>query len=189
MVSGVATKIETGAGLGGGAAAGGVPNGADKVALVAQTAGVIERGAKAAAAKLFCPARPPAKKQHRKKGLAIAALEADHFFAKGDWNEIEKFATCRLPMYSVAWSTLKGYESCRKHWVAFQYHAQLPIFFEVDTAAKRKRTPGWLLSFVAFLAFGVKYRASTIKKCLMATRFRHLAHDLDNPVEKCPRVW
>ena len=128
-------------------------------------------------------------KQHRKKGPAIAALEADGLFAKGDWNEIEKFATCRLPMYSVAWATLKGYESCWKHWVAFQYHAQLPIFLEVDTAAKRKRTSGWLLSFVALLAFGVHYRASTIKKCLMAIRFHHLAHDLDNPIEKFPRMW
>ena len=187
--SGMATKSETGGGLGGGAAAGGVPDGADGIALGAQTAGVIARGAKAAAAKPFGPVRPPTKKQHRKKGLAIAALEADDLFAKGDWNEIEKFATCRLPMYSVAWSTLKGYESCWKHWVAFQYHAQLPIFLEVDTAAKRKRTSGWLLSFVALLAFGVNYRASTIKKCLMAIRFHHLAHDLDNPVEKCPRVW
>ena len=60
-----------------------------KVALVAQTAGVIARGAKAAAARLFGPVRPPAKKPHRKKGLEIAALEADDLFAKGNWSEIE----------------------------------------------------------------------------------------------------
>ena len=88
--------------------AGGVPDGADVIALGAQTTGVIARGAKAAVAKPFGPARPPIKKKHRKKGLAIAALEADDLFAKGDWNEIENFATCRLPMYSVAWATLTG---------------------------------------------------------------------------------
>ena len=110
-------------------------------------------------------------------------------FARGDWAEIERFATCRLPMFSVAWSTLKGYESCWKHWCAFQYHARLPIFLDVETAAKRKRSSTWLLSFVALLAFGAKYKASTIKKCLMAIRFFHLAHDLDNPIAKCPRVW
>ena len=141
---GKATTSEAGVGLGGGAVAGGVRDGAEVIALGAQTAGVIARGAKAAAAKPFGPVRPPTKKQHRKKGLAIAALEADDLFAKGDWNEIEKFATCRLPMYSVAWSTLKGYEGCWKHWIAFQYHVQLPIFLKVDTAAKRKRTSGWL---------------------------------------------
>ena len=64
--------------------AGGVPDGADVIALGAQTTGVIARGAKAAVAKPFGPARPPTKKQHRKKGLAIAALEADDLFAKGD---------------------------------------------------------------------------------------------------------
>ena len=149
----------------------------------------LEAASRRAVDKALGPVRPPTKKQHRKKGLAIAALEADDLFARGDWNEIEKFATCRLPMYSVAWSTLKGYESSWKHWVAFQYHAQLPIFLEVDTVAKRKRSSGWLLSFVALLAFGAHYRASTIKKCLMAIRFFHLAHDNDNPVEKCPRVW
>ena len=116
----MATKSETGGRLVVGAAAGGVPDGTDGIALGAQTAAVIARGAKAAAAKLFGPVRPPTKKQHRKKGLAIAALEADDLFAKGNWKKIEKFATCRLPMYSVAWSTLKRYESCWKHWVAFQ---------------------------------------------------------------------
>ena len=65
---GKATKSEAGVGLGGGAVAGGVPDGADVIALGAQTAGVIARGAKAAAAKPFGPVRPPTKKQHRKKG-------------------------------------------------------------------------------------------------------------------------
>jgi site-specific DNA-cytosine methylase/integrase len=141
------------------------------------------------ARKVSGPARPPVRKQKRKMGLAIASLEVDDMFARGDWAEIERFATCRLPMFSVAWSTLKGYESCWKHWCAFQYHARLPIFLDVETAAKRKRSSTWLLSFVALLAFGAKYKASTIKKCLMAIRFFHLAHDLDNPIAKCPRVW
>ena len=61
------------------------------------------------------PVRPPAAKQKRKKGAAIAALEGRDLFRKGDWSAIERFATVRLPMYSVAWSTLKGYESCWKH--------------------------------------------------------------------------
>ena len=137
----------------------------------------------------YGPTRPPAVKQKRKLGLAIATLELDDMFARGDWAEIERFATQRLPMFSVAWTTLKNYESCWKHWVAFQYHARLPILLEVDTALKRKRASCWLLSFVALLGFGAKYRSQTIKKCLMAIRFFHLAHDLDNPVEKCPRVW
>ena len=46
-----------------------------------------------------------------------------------------------------------------------------------------------MLSFVALLAYGVGYAPSTIKKCLMAIRFFHLAHDYENPLEKCPRVW
>ena len=95
-------------------------------------------------------------------GLAIASLEVDGMFARGDWAEIERFATCRLPMFSVAWSTLKGYESCWKHWCAFQYYARLPIFLDVETVAKRKRASTWLLSFVALLAFGAKYKAATI---------------------------
>ena len=93
-------------------------------------------------------------------------------------------------MHSVAWSTLKGYESCWKHWVAFQYFARLPIFVEeVDTASKRRIVSSWLLTFVAVLAYGACYKASTVKKCLMAIRFFHLAHDYETLVEKLPRVW
>ena len=133
--------------------------------------------------------RPPAAKQKRKKGAAIAALEGRDLFRNGDWSAIERFATVKLPMYSVAWATLKGYESCWKHWVAFQYFARLPMFVEVDTASKRRQVSSWLLTFVALLAYGSCYKASTIKKCLMAIRFFHLAHDHENPVEKLPRVW
>ena len=92
-------------------------------------------------------------------------------------------------MYSVAWSTLKGYESFWKHWVAFQYFARLPMFVEVDTASKRQMVSSWLLTFVALLAYGACYKAATVKKCLMTIRFFHLAHDYDNPVGKLPRVW
>ena len=46
-----------------------------------------------------------------------------------------------------------------------------------------------MLSFVALLAYAAGYKASTIKKCLMAIRFFHLAHEHDNPLEKLPRVW
>jgi len=45
------------------------------------------------------------------------------------------------------------------------------------------------MSFVALLAYGARYRASTIKGCLMAIRFFHLAHDYENPLDKLPRVW
>jgi len=117
------------------------------------------------------PVRPPATKQKRKKGAAIAALEGRDLFRNGDWSAIERFATVRLPMYSVAWSTLKGYESCWKHWVAFQYFARLLMFVKVDTASKRRMVPSWLLTFVALLAYGACYKASTVKKCLMAIRF------------------
>lgn len=147
----------------------------------------------------FGPERPPARgrvvshhkarKTQRNRGLAIAALEGADLFRKGDWQNIEKFATMKLPMYSVAWSTLKGYESCWKHWISFQYYARLDIFVEVSTPAQRRRSAGWLLCFVALLAYGCGYKASTIKKCLMAVRFFHLAHEYDNPIERLPRVW
>ena len=121
--------------------------------------------------KVFGPMRPPAAKQKRKKGAAIAALEGRDLFRNGDWSAIERFATVKLPMYSVAWATLKGYESCWKHWVSFQYYAQLGIFVEVSSPATRRRTATWMLSFVALLAYAAGYKASTIKKCLMAISF------------------
>ena len=137
------------------------------------------------------PVRPPPKKKSRprKKGLALLPLEGADLFRKGDWNNIEAFASTRMPMFSVAWATLKGYESCWKHWVSFQYYAQLDIFVEVASPATRRRTATWMLSFVALLAYAAGYKASTIKKCLMAIRFFHLAHEYDNPLEKLPRVW
>ena len=92
--------------------------------------------------KALGPAWPPVRKQKRKTGLAIASLEVDDMFARGDWAGTERFETCRLPMFSVAWSTLKEYESFWKHWCAFQYYARLPIFLEVESAAKRKRSSG-----------------------------------------------
>ena len=67
--------------------------------------------------------------------------------------------------------TLKGCESCWKHWVAFQYFARLPMFVEVGTASKRRMVSSWLLTFVALLAYGSCYKAATVKKCLMAIRF------------------
>ena len=45
------------------------------------------------------PVRPPATKQKRKKGAALAALEGRDLFRNGDWSAIERFATVRLPMY------------------------------------------------------------------------------------------
>jgi hypothetical protein len=58
-----------------------------------------------------------------------------------------------MPMFSVAWSTSKGYESCWRHWVSFQYYAQLDVFVDCSTAAARRRSGGWLLTFVALLAY------------------------------------
>ena len=45
------------------------------------------------------------------------------------------------------------------------------------------------MTYIALLAYGARYRASTIKGCLMAIRFFHLAHDYENPLDKLPRVW
>ena len=45
------------------------------------------------------------------------------------------------------------------------------------------------MTFVALLAHGARFRASTTKDCLMAIRFFHLAHDYENPLDKLPRVW
>ena len=130
--------------------------------------------------KPFGPERPPAKgrvvshrkarKTQRNRGLAITALEGADLFRKGDWHTIEKFATMKLPMYSVAWAALKGYESCWKHWISFQCYARLDIFVEVSAPSQRRRSAGWLLCFVALLAYGCGYQASTTKKCLMAVR-------------------
>ena len=92
-------------------------------------------------------------------------------------------------MFSVAFSTLNGYESAWKHWDSFQYYAQLDIFLGCSSAASKRRASTWLLCFVALLAYACGYKASTIKKCLMAIRFFHLAHEYDNPLEKLPRVW
>ena len=78
---------------------------------------------------------PPKKSRPRKKGLALLPLEGADVFRQGDWNNIEAFASTRMPMFSVAWATLKGYESCWKHWVSFQYYAQLDIFVEVSSPA------------------------------------------------------
>ena len=147
--------------------------------------------AKVRTAKNFGPLRPKklpvkGKRQH---GIAVASLEMQKLFAQGDWDAIADYATYRLPMYSVAWSTLKGYESSWKHWVSFQYRAQLPIFLRTSNAFERSLCSKWLLSFIALLAFAVGFKPSTIKKCLMAIRFFHLAHDYENPLEKCPRVW
>ena len=93
------------------------------------------------------------------------------------------------PMHSVAWAALMGYESAWRHWVYFQYHAHLGIFVEVVTPTQRHVAATWLLSLMALLAYAAGYNASTIKKCLMAIRFFHLAHEYDNPLEKLPRVW
>jgi integrase len=146
-----------------------------------------------AAAKQFGPVRPKQlqakQKGKRQHGIAVASLEMQKLFAQGDWDAIADYATHRLPMYSVAWSTLKGYESSWKHWVSFQYRAQLPIFLRTGTAFERSLSSKWLLSFIALLGFAVGFKPSTIKKCLMAIRFFHLAHDYENPLEKCPRVW
>ena len=53
--------------------------------------GVSVPAAAAVARKVVGPARPPVKKQKRKMGLAIASLEVDGMFARGDWAEIERF--------------------------------------------------------------------------------------------------
>ena len=60
---------------------------------------------------------------------------------------------------------------------------------EMATPEQRRKATKWLLSFVCLLAFGMNERSSTIKKALMAIRFFHLAHDYENPLSKCLRVW
>ena len=144
-----------------------------------------------AAARAFGPVRPEKvrAKDKRKHGIALASLEMQKLFAIGDWNAIEEFATYRLPMFSLAWSSLKGYESSWTHWVSFQSRAQLPIFMRTSTTFEKNLCSKWMLSFVALLAFGVHYKPSTTKTCLMAIRLFHLAHDYDNPLDSCPRVW
>ena len=62
---------------------------------------------------------PPKKTRPRKKGLALLPLEGADVFRQGGWNNIEAFASTRMPVFSVAWATLKGYESCWKHWMSF----------------------------------------------------------------------
>ena len=114
---------------------------------------------------VYSPARPPPPKKTRprKKGLALLPLEGADLFRQCDWKNIEAFASTRMPMFSVAWATLKGYESCWKQWVSFQYYAQLDIFVEFSSPATRRRTATWVLSFVALLAYAAGYKASTIK--------------------------
>ena len=132
---------------------------------------------------------PPKDGDKRKRGINLAELEGRSLFDGGDWSAIEAFASFKLPLFSVAWATLKAYDCSWKQWVAFQWKAVLPIFLDTSTPLTRRQATTWLLSFVCLLAFGMCYRSSTIKKSLMAIRFFHLAHDYENPLAKCPRVW
>ena len=73
-------------------------------AVAGRKAGQPRRGSEAKGGssrktEVFGPARPPAAKQKRKKGAAIAALEKRDLFRNGDWSAIEHFTTVRLPMY------------------------------------------------------------------------------------------
>ena len=115
---------------------------------------------------IFGPDRPPVRrKARRKRGVALARLEGYGAFRSGDWHSMQKFATVRVHMFSVAWATFKGYESAWKLWVSFQYYAQLDIFLECPSAASKRRASAWLLCFVALLVYACGYKAPTIKKC------------------------
>lgn len=128
------------------------------------------------------------KTRHR-DGFNLLGLEARAAIASGDWAAFERLTTSRLPLYSVAWGTLKSYEPGWRQWVSFCDLRDVSPFLQVETTAERRRAAHLLLLFVGICRFQMNERASTIKGKLMAIRFFHLAFEMDNPIDKVPRVW
>ena len=128
------------------------------------------------------------KTRHR-DGFNLLGLEARAALARDDWAAFERLTTSRLPLYSVAWGTLKSYEPGWRQWVSFCDLRDVSPFLKVETTADRRRAAHLLLLFVGICRFQMNERASTIKGKLMAIRFFHLAFEMDNPIDKVPRVW
>ena len=128
------------------------------------------------------------KTRHR-QGFSLLGLEARAALASGNWEAFERLTTVRLPLYSVAWGTLKSYEPGWRQWVSFCSLRDTSPFLEVGNVAQRRDAAHRLLLFVGICAFGMGERASTIKGKLMAIRFFHLAFEHENPIDKVPRVW
>ena len=71
-----------------------------------QADGVPAVAASAVVAKPHGPVRPPVKKQKRKLGLAIATLEVDDMFARGDWAVYESVRPHQLLVLKVQCGSL-----------------------------------------------------------------------------------
>ena len=144
----------------------------------------------------FGPPRPPAqrkvatkKRKDARKGLSLLGMEAEKAMLDGDYRAFEDFANNVVPLHSVAFSTLKAYESGWKKWVSFQFRALRPIFLPMGTIAEQAESSRWVLTFMSVSAFCAGFAAGTIKGDLMALRFFHLAHGHVNPLDALPRVW
>ena len=135
------------------------------------------------------PTKEVVGKTRHRQGFALVGLEARTALAHGDWAAFERLTTVRLPLYSVAWGTLKSYEPGWRQWVSFSVLRNRSPFLPVATQADRRDAAHRLLLFVGICAFGLGERASTIKGKLMAIRFFHLAFEMENPIDKVPRVW
>ena len=136
------------------------------------------------------PQRPPAKKvRERRKGLALLGMEAEQAMQRGDYRAFEDFAHNVVPLHSVAYSTLRAYESGWKKWISFQWRAQRPVFLPMNTSARKLQSCKWVLTYMSVSAFLAQFTAGTIKGDLMSIRFFHLAHSLMNPLEEMPRIW
>ena len=77
------------------------------------------------------------KTRHR-QGFSLLGLEARAALASGNWEAFERLTTVRLPLYSVAWGTLKSYEPGWRQWVSFCSLRDTSPFLEVGNVAQRR---------------------------------------------------
>ena len=135
------------------------------------------------------PSRKVGPKVRKRDGFGLVGLEARAALERDDWAAFEHLVTEKLPLHSVAWGTLSSYEPGWRQWVSFCMIRGFSPFLDVGTASEKREASRRLLLFVGICAFGMGERASTVKGKLMAIRFFHLVFDMENPIDKVPRVW
>ena len=134
-------------------------------------------------------AAPKKEKASRRDGFGLVGLEAKAALERGNWAAFEQLVTEKLPLHSVAWGTLSAYQPGWRQWVSFCILRGFSPFLPVETSAEKREASRRLLLFSGICAFGMGERSSTLKGKLMAIRFFHLAFDMENPIDKVPRVW
>ena len=122
---------------------------------------------------------------HR-QGFSLLGLEARAALASGNWEAFERLTTVRLPLYSVAWGTLKSYEPGWRQWVSFcsllprqgsgEARSSLysPTFFVKDKNKNKHASitfrltegPFFLLAFCSSSVFGELFSFSPFRRSL-----------------------